>query len=111
MTSIVLGPLSSPFLTSVSVLVMLCLHLYCLSSTVLVCLCFFVLRVLHVMHCWEFGQLSFFLHVLTIGVFAVRLCLTKLFLLQSNYLQIRSMMLILHFLYCLSLLVFCVFSG
>jgi|SRR6218665_1515060 len=37
---------------------------------VLVCLSFFFLRILHVVHCVEFCQLSFFLHVQTIGVFA-----------------------------------------
>src|SRR6218665_281032 len=42
--SCVLGYLSSPLLSLVSVQVMLCPHLYCLSSTVLVCLCFFHLN-------------------------------------------------------------------
>jgi len=46
------------------------------------CLCFFFLWILHVVHCvysMEFYQLSFFLHVQTIGVFAGRLCLTELY--------------------------------
>src|SRR5688572_18372594 len=39
------------------------------TSVVLVCLCFFFLRILSVMHCVDFGQLAFFLHFHTIGVF------------------------------------------
>jgi len=53
------------------------LHLYCLSNVVWVCLCFFFLRILHVVHCVEFGQLSFFLHVQTIGVFALSMINTE----------------------------------
>src|SRR5688572_4164610 len=79
MMSIVLGPLSSPLLPLVSVQVMLCPHLYCLSSVVLHCLCFFFLRIFHVVHCFVFGQRVFYLHVQTIGVFIERLCLAQLF--------------------------------
>ena len=43
-----------------------------------VCFCYFFLRILHVVHCGEFSQLSLFIHVRTIGVFAGRLCLTEL---------------------------------
>src|SRR6218665_1101436 len=71
-----LGPLSSPLLPSMSVQLILCLHSYCLSIVVLVCFCLFFLRILH---CVEFGQLSFFLRVQTIGVFAGRLCRADLF--------------------------------
>src|SRR6218665_2210933 len=60
MTSTVLGIFSSPLLPSMSVQLILCPHLYCLSIIVLVCLCFFFLRIFHVVHCVEFGQLSFF---------------------------------------------------
>ena len=56
MTFIVLGPLSSPLLSLMSIILILCPHLYCLAIVVLVCLCFFFLRTLHVglVHCVEF---------------------------------------------------------
>src|SRR6218665_1046267 len=79
MTSIVLRPLSSPLLSSVSVQLTPCPRLYCLSSTVLFCLCFFFIRILRAVQCVEFGHLSFFLHVQTIRVFTGRLCLAELF--------------------------------
>lgn len=37
--------------------------LYCLPIVVWDCLCFFDLRILHVVRCMEFGQWSLFLHV------------------------------------------------
>src|SRR5688572_9838803 len=78
MISIVLGLLSSPLFHLVLVQV-LCPLLYYLSSVVLVCLCFFFLRLLHVVHCMGFGQLAFSLHVQTIRVFIEQLCLAELF--------------------------------
>ena len=79
MISIVLGHLSSLLPPLVLVQVMLCPQLYYLSSVVLVCLCVVFPRILHVVHCVGFGQLAFFLHVQTIGVFVERLCLAELF--------------------------------
>src|SRR6218665_488491 len=56
MTSIVLGPLSSPLLPAMSVQFILCPHLCCLSIVVWVCLCFLYFGILHVVHCVEFGN-------------------------------------------------------
>ena len=59
MTSIVLGSFSSPLLPSMSVQLIRCPPLHCQSIVVWVCLRLFFLRILHVVHCVEFGQLSF----------------------------------------------------
>jgi len=69
MTSIVLGPLSSPLLPSMSVQLIRCPPLYCLSTVVWVCLGFFFLRIWHIVLCVEISQLSFFLYIQTIRVF------------------------------------------
>src|SRR6218665_3096133 len=60
MTSIFLGSLSSPLLPSISVQLIRCPPLHCLSIVVWLCLCFLFLRFLHVVHVWNsVNRLSF----------------------------------------------------
>ena len=84
LSSIVLGLLSNPLLSLVSVQVMLCLHFILSIQRCLVCFCVFFLQILRVVRCVEFGQLALFLHVQTIGVFVTRLCLAGLYTCRLN---------------------------